>query len=76
MALIAEIKKELRVVELARKGHENEAQKLRQKENRLRALAAEFGGVAPAPKPGVKRPMSEETKEKIRQAMKRRFAKN
>ena len=76
MTLITEIKKELRIIEMARKSHEEQAQNLKQKENRLRQLATEFGGTVAAPKPGVKKPMSAEHRAKISEALKRRFAKD
>lgn len=73
MTFITEIRKELRNIETLRKTHESKAQRLKQKENRLRQLLSEFGSPALVT---VKRPMSEEHRRKISEAMKRRFAKN
>jgi hypothetical protein len=74
MALAQEIKKELRVVELVRKGHEAAVAKLKLKEQRLRDLAEEFGGSAIVAKPAPKKPMSEEHRRRISESLKRRFA--
>jgi len=78
MTLLVELKKELRKIELARKSHEADAARLKEKENRLRQLAVEFAGSLPAPasKTAVRKPMSEEHRRKISEALKRRFAKN
>ena len=75
MTLIAEIKTELRIIEMARKSHEAQAAKLKQKEDRLLQLATEFAVALPTPVAG-KKPMSEEHRRKISEALKRRFAKN
>ncbi|MBS1839710.1 MAG: hypothetical protein JST77_02550 [Acidobacteria bacterium] len=73
VTFLTEIRKELRNIETLRKTHETKAQQLKQKENRLRQLLTEFGSPALIT---VKRPMPEEQRRKISEAMKRRFAKN
>jgi hypothetical protein len=47
---------------------------LKQKEARIRQLAAEFAGSPATPSSPVRRPMPEEQGRKISEALKRRFA--
>ena len=76
VTLLVEVKKELRRLEQIRKDFETKAANTKRMEERLRQLAVEFGGTTgAAPKPGVRKPMSEEHRRKISEALKRRFAK-
>jgi len=74
MALIVELKKELRKVEQTRKECETKVVALKQKEARIRQLAAEFAGSLAPPSPKAHRPMSEEQRRKISEALKRRHS--
>jgi hypothetical protein len=74
MTLIAELKKELRKVEQARKEFETKVATLKQKEVRSRQLAGEFSGPSAAPSSKAHRPLSEEHRRKISEALKRRHS--
>lgn len=71
MTLFVELKKELRKVEQTRKEFETKVARLNQKEARIRQLAAEFAGSA-SPSPVAHRPLSEEHRRKISEALKQR----
>jgi hypothetical protein len=75
MTLLVELKKELRKTEQTRKQFEAKVVTLKQKEARIRQLAAEFAGSSAPPSSATRRPMSEEHRRKISEALKRRFAK-
>jgi hypothetical protein len=72
MTLIVELKKELRKVEQTRKQFETKVVTLKQKEARIRQLAVEFAGSSAAPSSKAHRPLSEEHRRKISEALKRR----
>ncbi len=74
MILIVELKKELRKAEQARKEFELKIVSLKQKEARIRQLAAEFAGSSAAPSSKAHRPLSEEHRRKISEALKRRHS--
>ena len=77
MTLLVELKKELRKAEQTRKEFETRIATLRQKETRIRQLAAEFSGSSPATSSSLmRRPMSEEHRRKISEALKRRHSQN
>jgi N-methylhydantoinase B/oxoprolinase/acetone carboxylase alpha subunit len=77
MTLLIELKKELRKTEQARKECETKIATLKQKETRIRQLAAEFSGSSPVTSASlVRRPMPEEHRRKISEALKRRHAQN
>ena len=73
MTLVIELKRELRKVEQTRKEFETKVARLKQKETRIRQLAAEFAGSA-APSSAAHRPLSEEHRRKISEALKRRHS--
>ena len=74
MTLHNEIRKTLANIQKERQMHERKAAALKQQEERLRQLASEFSSALKTQSLG--RPMSEEHRRKISEAMKRRFAKN
>ena len=74
MTVLVELKKELRMTEQTRKQFEAKVLTLKQKEARIRQLATEFAGSSAAPASPARRPMSEEHRRKISEALKRRFA--
>jgi len=74
MTLALELKKELRKVEQTRKEFEIKIVTLKQKEARIRQLAAEFAGSSTAPSSKAHRPLSEEHRRKISDALKRRHS--
>lgn len=73
MTLIVELKKELRKIAQTRKEFETKVATLKQKEAVIRQLAAGFAGPSAAPS-AVHRPMSEEHRRKISEALKRRHS--
>lgn len=74
MTLALELKKELRKVEQTRKQFETKVVTLKQKEARIRQLAAEFTGSSAALSSAAHRPLSEEHRRKISDALKRRHS--
>jgi hypothetical protein len=70
MTLIAELSNELRKIEQTRKVLEVKVASLKQKESFLRQLARDFGGSSAAPS-AARRPMPEEQRRKISEALKR-----
>ena len=74
MTLALELKKELRKVEQTRKQFETKVVTLKQKEARIRQLAAEFAGSSTAPSSTAHRPLSKEQRLKISEALKRRHS--
>lgn len=73
MTLVVELKKELRKTEQTRKEFETKVATLKQKETRIRQLAAEFAGPSSTPS-AAHRPLSEEHRRKISEALKRRHS--
>jgi hypothetical protein len=74
MTLVVELKKELRKVEQTCKEFETKVVALKQKEARIRQLAAECAGSSAAPSPAAHRSMSEEHRRKISEALQRRHS--
>ena len=73
MTLAVELKKELCKIEQTRKQFETKVVTLKQKEARIRQLAAKFAGPSAAPS-AAHRPMPEEQRRKISEALKRRHS--
>lgn len=73
MALIAELNKELGKIEQTRKVLETKVAALKQKEARIRQLAAQFASPSAVPS-AAHRPMPEEQRRKISEALKRRHS--
>jgi hypothetical protein len=73
MTLVVELKNELRKIEQTRKEFETKVAALKQKETRIRQLAAEFVGPSAVPT-AAHRPMPEEHRRKISEALKRRHS--
>jgi hypothetical protein len=77
MTLLVELKKELCATEQTRRQFEAKVLTLKQREARIRQLTAEFSGSSATTPPSlIRRPMPEEHRRKISEAIKRRHSQN